>query len=190
MLAKFENGYYLEVENDIENDIYYYTVFNEEFISEDNGWTEYRSIELYYPMTLIDYILQYCEPSDVKGKYEILDVETMEEYLKPKAKESKSDKSMYYLIKNSTMWGMGGRSERTKVDYVSENKLKLTKILKDLFLEALDDPEVELINSQYTDEYLDVDDISDELEVQYKSDGMDSIAIRYVIVSDRDAKTI
>lgn len=81
MLAKFENGYYLEVGNDIENDTYLYIVFNDEFDIEDTGWTEYRSIELYYPMTLIDYILQYCEPSDVKGKYEILEYETMKEFL-------------------------------------------------------------------------------------------------------------
>lgn len=97
---------------------------------------------------------------------------------------------MYYLIKNSTMRTAGVISEHTEVEFISEDKLKLTKILKDRFLEAIDDPEVEFINQEYTDEYLDVDDISDELEIQYKCDDMGYIADRYVIVSDRDAKTI
>ena len=79
MLAKFENGYYLEVTyNKIKNE-YCYEVFDEDLDSMDDGWTEYRDIELYYPMNLIDYIIQYCEPDDIEGKYEILEFNTMSE---------------------------------------------------------------------------------------------------------------
>ena len=99
---------------------------------------------------------------------------------------------MYYLIKNSTMWGAGGRSEHTEVEFISEDKLKLTNILKERFNEALEDSEVEFINGEYTDELgfccIDVDEISDELEIQYKGDGFDYTADRYVIVSDRNAR--
>lgn len=101
---------------------------------------------------------------------------------------------MYYLIKNSTMWGAGGRSEHTEVEFISEDKLKLTKILKERFNEALEDSEVEFINNEYIDECgignIDADEISDELEIQYKGDGFDCTADRYVIVSDRNAKII
>lgn len=79
MLAKFENGYYLEVTyNEIHNE-YCYEVFDEDLDSIDDGWTEYRDIELYYPMNLIDYILEYCKPDDLEGSYEILGFDTMDE---------------------------------------------------------------------------------------------------------------
>lgn len=97
---------------------------------------------------------------------------------------------MYYLIKTSSMWGMGGRLESCKMIKISASKNKLNNYLKDLFAEAMDDPEVEFINQEYTDEYLDVEDIKDTLEVQYKCDGMDYTAIRYDIVSDKDAEMI
>lgn len=97
---------------------------------------------------------------------------------------------MYYLITNSTMWGAGGRSEHTEVEFISDDKLKLTNILKERFLKALDDPEVDMINQEYIDGYLDVDEISDELEIQYKGDGFDITADRYIIVSDRNAKYV
>lgn len=83
MLARFENGYFLEVV--IEKDIYgiaqyAYHVYDEDFWSKDCGWTEYRSMELHYPMNEIDYILNYCNPKFVKCKYELLPYERMEDY--------------------------------------------------------------------------------------------------------------
>ena len=82
MLAKFENGYFLEVVHNEDDNEYNYSVYNEDMEQEDiyGGWTEYRSIEMYYPMNEIDYILEFCEPDYVKGKYELLKFETMEDY--------------------------------------------------------------------------------------------------------------
>lgn len=80
MLAKFKDGYFLEVV--IEDGEYRYEIYNEERFSEDVGWTEYRSIEMYYPMNEIDYILSFCEPRHINGEYELLKFETMEEYIK------------------------------------------------------------------------------------------------------------
>lgn len=81
MLAKFENGYFLEVLFNEKDNEYEYTVYDQTGEYEDDGWTEYRSIEMYYPMNEIDYILQFCEPDGVEGKYELLECQTMEEYI-------------------------------------------------------------------------------------------------------------
>lgn len=81
MLAKFENGYFLEVLIDEEENAYGYTVYDEDGDYVDGNSTEYRSMEMYYPMNEIDYILEFCELEDVDGKYELLEYETMEEYL-------------------------------------------------------------------------------------------------------------
>lgn len=83
MLARFENGYFLEVV--IENDIngfpqYAYTVYDEDFLGADKYHTEYRSMEMFYPMNEIDYILEFCDPEEVEGEYELLKQKTMEEY--------------------------------------------------------------------------------------------------------------
>ena len=78
MLAKFENGYFLEVEHDEEE--YNFRVLDAEGFDKAYGYTEYRSIDMYYPMNEIDYILNYCEPRYVEGKYEILKQKTFEEY--------------------------------------------------------------------------------------------------------------
>lgn len=85
MLAKFENGYFLEVITDIDKadesqSIYSYHIYDEDFTYVDWGWTRYRSIEMYYPMNEIDYILKFCEPDDVNGKYELCPFDTMEEF--------------------------------------------------------------------------------------------------------------
>ena len=83
MLAKFENGYFLEVVHS--GNEYDYEIYDNELDSVDGGYTEYRSMDMYYPKNLIDYILEFCEPYDLKGqkgKYEILEQETMEEYEK------------------------------------------------------------------------------------------------------------
>ena len=88
MLARFENGYFLEVtieKDDFGFHQYFYSVFDktkEDFDGVvDGGHTEYRSMELYYPMNEIDYILEFCEPDFVEGKYKILEEDTMEDYL-------------------------------------------------------------------------------------------------------------
>lgn len=87
MLAKFENGYFLEVLHNVKDNEYNYKVYNEEYSLEDTRWTEYRNIEMYYPMNEIDYILEFCEPDDLEGKYELLKQETMDEYLEEFLKE-------------------------------------------------------------------------------------------------------
>lgn len=89
MLAKFENGYSLEV-----NVIQYYDGEKEyefEVMDDENcfvaqGYTEYRNIELYWPLDEIGYILEYCNSNPgieiLKGnKYEIMKEKTFEEYL-------------------------------------------------------------------------------------------------------------
>ena len=83
MLAKFENGNFLEVLVDTEkgDELYFFTVYDEDGDDIDDGWTEYRDIEMYYPKNWIDYILEFCEPYGVEGKYKILEFKTMEEYL-------------------------------------------------------------------------------------------------------------
>lgn len=83
MLARFENGYFLEVV--VEKDTfgfhqYVYRVLDVDGDTLDDGWTEYRSMDLYHPMNEIDYILEYCEPDYVEGKYEILEC-TLEEFI-------------------------------------------------------------------------------------------------------------
>ena len=80
MLAKFENGYYLEVVIDREELTYDYHIYDEDMFSVGCGWTGYRSMELYYPMNEIDYICEFCDPDYVEGKYEILPYETMYDY--------------------------------------------------------------------------------------------------------------
>lgn len=83
MLARFENGYFLEVT--VEKDCwgfhqYVYRVLDVYGDELDCGHTEYRSMDLYCPMNEIDYILEFCEPDDVEGKYEILEC-TLEEFI-------------------------------------------------------------------------------------------------------------
>ena len=86
MLARFENGKYLEViiGDDCGFNKYFYTVFDEDGDELDSGKTEYRSMELYIPMNEIDYICEFCDPDYVEGKYKLIDEylgETMDEYL-------------------------------------------------------------------------------------------------------------
>lgn len=79
MLARFENGYFLEV--NVCDGEYNYTVYDEDGIFEDEGSTEYRSMEMFHPKNEIDYILEFCEPDCVKGKYELLGFEDVDDYL-------------------------------------------------------------------------------------------------------------
>ena len=81
MLARFENGYFLEVGIDEEENEYGYSVYDENGDEVDSGHTEYRDLSMYYPMNLIDYILEYCEPYDTNGKYLLLEQESMYDYL-------------------------------------------------------------------------------------------------------------
>lgn len=80
MLARFENGYYLEVIINKEELNYDYNIYDEDRWSQDSGWTGYRSMELYHPMNEIDYICEFCDPDFVEGKYELLPYDTMEDY--------------------------------------------------------------------------------------------------------------
>ena len=79
MLARFENGYYLEVLHNEKENEYNFTVYDAYMFPEHKGWTEYRSIDMYYPMNEIDYILEYCEPDFVDGEYKIFEC-SLEEF--------------------------------------------------------------------------------------------------------------
>lgn len=70
MRAIFKNGHTLEVR--VVDQDYRYDVHDEENNLIEEGWTEYRSIDLYYPMNEIDYIVTYCEPVGCEGEYEIV----------------------------------------------------------------------------------------------------------------------
>ena len=85
MLAEFESGCFLEVIHNKNENEYDYTIYNSELEDIYSGYTEYRSMEMYYPMNEIGYILEYCIPenfAELDGKYKILEFNTMEEYLK------------------------------------------------------------------------------------------------------------
>ena len=90
MLAKFENGNLLEVLEDKKENKWEYMVFDSDCddieggCDIDGGWTHIINLELYFPMNVVDYILQFCEPSEVFGKYELLEQKTMKEYLASK----------------------------------------------------------------------------------------------------------
>ena len=84
MLARFKNGYFLEVrlaedENTKEYDFCVYDSDGNELYA---GWTEYRDMDLYYPKNEIDYILEFCEPKGVSGEYELLESDSVYDYLK------------------------------------------------------------------------------------------------------------
>ena len=81
IMAEFENGYFLIVEVDEIDNEYLFTVCDSEGYYQAFGYTEYRSIDMYYPMNEIDYILQYCDPVFVKGSYKIIEAESLEKYL-------------------------------------------------------------------------------------------------------------
>lgn len=81
MIAKFENDHFLEVGYDEEENEYVYIVYDEEGYQVDSGYTEYRDLGMYYPMNEVDYILEFCEPECVEGKYEIVHFESVDKYI-------------------------------------------------------------------------------------------------------------
>ena len=131
MLAKFENGYFLEVVHNEEDNNYDFTIYDKNMEYEDDGYTEHRSIDMYYPMNEIDYILEFCEPDYVDGKYELLEFETMEEY----------EKHMKEFLKEYTNgeWLL----ERKGTEYTDKRKFKTEeaaqRILKMEYEEMLED---------------------------------------------------
>ena len=80
MLARFNNDYVLEVVHNMETNEYEFDVYDDEDCHLTCGYTEYRDIELYYPMNLIDYIVQFCEPEGISGSYQILDYDSFDSY--------------------------------------------------------------------------------------------------------------
>lgn len=130
MLAKFENGYYLEVVHNKNTNEYNYEIYDDELDYVDDGWTEYRDIEMYYPMNLIDYILKFCKPDDVEGKYEILSYETMNELLESLKEDpdgewilerqgTDNDDIRYYKTKEAARTIMLKEIEEYDVEYES-----------------------------------------------------------------------
>lgn len=157
MLAKFENGYYLEVyeeidKEDINESIYSYHVYDEEFDMVDRGWTEYRSMDMYYPMNLIDYILEYCEPDELdgqKGKYEILDIETMEEH----EKYFKDFFSVEYGEHPNGEWAL----ERQGTDHDDIRYYKSKEAAKMVMMKETEEYE-DYENQDINDEYCEISD--------------------------------
>lgn len=85
MLARFENGWYLEVIHNEEDNMYEFIVYDKMRNKVTNGWTGYRSIEMYYPMNEIDYILEWCDSNDeiyrLKGySYQFVSYHTMKDF--------------------------------------------------------------------------------------------------------------
>lgn len=130
MLAKFKNGYLLEVVHNEEKNEYNYSIYNEDMEYEDDGYTEYRSIDMYYPMNEIDYIIAFCDPDCVKGKYQLLQFETMEDYQKHMKEFFKEDPNGEWVL------------ERKGTDYDDKRSFKTEEaaqyILKKEYEETLD----------------------------------------------------
>lgn len=103
---------------------------------------------------------------------------------------------MYLLMKNSMMWGAGGISEHSTIEFASKSKKKLKNILKEYFLKALENNDVEYINNEHIDEdricSIDEEDFDkyNFLDIQYKSDGFDITADKYFILSINNVKSI
>ena len=83
MLARFKNGYFLETIHDSKENEYRYAVYDKNGIIDQSGWTEYRDIELYYPLNnLIEYLIEYCNlQNEMKCEYIILPYETFREMI-------------------------------------------------------------------------------------------------------------
>lgn len=97
---------------------------------------------------------------------------------------------MYYIIKTNTLFGAGGMSASVTIYKKSKEKESLSEILLDEFNEALEDNEVEFINDIERENIDECDMYDGELSIQYFSDGFDTTAIRYDIVSDEEVEEI
>ena len=97
---------------------------------------------------------------------------------------------MYYIIKTNTLFGAGGMSTSVAIYKKSKEKESLSEILLDEFNEALEDNEVEFINDIERENIDECDMYDGELSIQYFSDGFDTTAIRYDIVSDEEVEEI
>ena len=97
---------------------------------------------------------------------------------------------MYYIIKTDTLFGSGGSSTSVNLYKKSEDKESLLDVLLDEFNEAIEDEDVEFINDIERKEIDESDMYDGELSIQYFSDGFDTTAIRYDIVSDEDMEEI
>jgi hypothetical protein len=140
MLAKFENGYFLEVKHDEEDNEYKFTVYDEECDWCDCGWTEYRNIEFYYPMNLIDYIIAFCTPDGVNGKYEILEQKSMDEYEELFKEDPNGD------------WVL----ERQGTDYEDIRYYKIEEAARKVMLEEAEEIAENEENSDLDDDYCEV----------------------------------
>jgi len=159
MLAKFENGYFLEIceesektdknnEFDTNECVYLYSIYDDDYDFIDSRFTEQRDIELYYPMNLIDYILEFCEPDDLKGmknKYEILEYNTMKEFLK----SIEEDPNGKWILERK------GTRKCNIRHYKSEEAARLNalKEIKDFLDDDLDEDELKTFNDNGYFEY-------------------------------------
>lgn len=86
MLARFENGWFLEVVINIEEDepeasTYDFAIYDEDREYVNGDYTEYR---MYYPLDEIGYILYHCNTPELENlnkEYTILKQNTMIEYI-------------------------------------------------------------------------------------------------------------
>ena len=96
---------------------------------------------------------------------------------------------MYYLIQTDEYWCSSGSATDVKFFKQASNKSLLTKFLKSEFEKAVEDNEIESINDCEKC-CIDVDDIEDDLMVQYVSEGMGWHRTHYTIVSDTEVELI
>ena len=96
---------------------------------------------------------------------------------------------MYYLIETNEYWSLGGSATDVKLFKKASSKSLLTSFLKSEFEKAMEDNEIESIND--CEKFnINVDDIEDDLMIQYVSEGMGWHRIHYTIVSDTEVELI
>lgn len=96
---------------------------------------------------------------------------------------------MYYLVETDEYWSIGGSSTDVKLFKKALRKSWLTHFLKNEFEKAMEDEEIELINNCEKCN-VDVDDVENELTIQYVSDGIDYHRTSYNIISDEETEEI
>lgn len=96
---------------------------------------------------------------------------------------------MYYLLKTNAMWGIGGSVTKHELIKKSLCENALKEFLLNEFTDAIEDVNVEFINNTER-MHADIEDVEDELIIQYASDGWDTQSVTYRILSDEHTEEI
>ena len=169
-----------------------------------------KMIERNHPDEDIDYIflskcgLDYDYPIDKLGEeytYEDVLLKLVEEYrsearfyeerINKILEEKQGENNMYYLVKNTTVFDFGDSDTTVELLSKSKDKEKLQEEIKKIFLNAVNNEDVEFI-SNYDRTEIDVDDDEwddngnfSELSIVYAPDFEDSRE-EYSIISDEN----